>query len=240
MVAYQPPRNVSLMIGACHRADPLIKAAERLLDLASEHRSAHIKMGLEDDFDEELEELVEDLEKNIKDPHIRKNDTPLQMNEVAEIMANIKQWLVDFRTLAVIELSLDAPALRRACSPAPEINDSYPRDLLEELGLRLKAASDLRARLEDIGLTERVVAEGKRLYGQLQTAIGKSDLQTENLNRKLVSHYMKKARLHSILKRLVRSGQFAFRKKPEIREEYHLAELETPKAITAHTRLTPS
>ena len=227
------------MIGACHRAEPLIKAANRLLDLSSEHRSAHIKMGLEDDFDEELEELIEDLEKNLKDPHIRKNDTPLQMKEVAEIMANIKQWLSDFRTLAVIELSLDAPALRRACSPAPEINDSYPRDLLEELGLRLKAASDLRARLEDIGLTDRVISKGKRLFGQLQTAIGKSDLQTENLNRKLVSHYMKKARLHSILKRLVRSGQFAFRKDVEIREEYHLSELETPKAVSANTRLNP-
>ena len=73
-----------------------------------------------------------------------------------------------------------------------------------------------------------------------QTAIGKSDLQTENLNRKLVSHYMKKARLHAILKRLVRSGQFAFRKKPDVREEYHLAELETPRAVTAHTRLSPA
>jgi len=235
MVAYQPPQNVELMIGAGHRSVPLIKATERILDVAAENRAAHIKLGLEDDFDEEMEELVEDLEKNLKTPHIRKNDTPLQMTEVAEIMANVKQWLTEFRALAIIELSLDTPALRRAFSSAPEINDGYPRDLLEELDLRLKAATDLRARLEDIGLTERVISRGKRLAGQLRTAIGKSDLQPENLNRVLVSHYMKKAKLHALLKRVARTGQYAFRKDPDLAGEYHLAELETPKATTAQT-----
>ena len=225
------------MIGACHRSLPLIAAASRIVDLASEHRSAHIKLGLEKDFDEEIEELVEDLQKNLNTPHIKKNDTPLQMKEVAEIMANAKQWLSDFRCLAAIELSLDTPALRRASSSAPEINDAYPRDLLEELDLRLKAASDLRARLEDIGLTDRVISQGKRLAGQLRTSIGKSDLQPENLNRQLVSHYIKKARLHCLLKRVVRTGQYAFRKERDLAEDYHLAELETPKPTAAQPRL---
>ena len=62
MVAYQPPRNVLLMIGACHRSDPLIQATNRILDIASGNRKAHIKLGLEDDFDEEMEELVEDIQ----------------------------------------------------------------------------------------------------------------------------------------------------------------------------------
>jgi len=237
MVAYQPPRNVLLMIGACHRSDPLIKATNRIMDIAADNRKAHIKLGLDDDFEEEMEELVEDLEKNLRTPHVRKNDTPLQMKEVAEIMANVKQWLTDFRCLAVIELSLDTPALKRATSNAPEINDAYPRDLLEELEYRLNAAKDLRARLEDIGLTDRVISEGKRLASQLRTSIGKSDLQPENLNRQLVSHYMKKARLHSLLKRVVRTGAFAFRKDQDIAEEYHLAELETPKPTTGQSAL---
>lgn len=229
MVAYQPPKNVQLMIGACHRSTPLIKAAQRIADLAAEHRSVHIKLGLEEDFDEEMQELAEDLAKNIKNAHVRKNDTPLQMTQVAEIMANAKEWLSDFRALAIIELSLDTPSLRRAFSSAPEINDGYPRDLLDELELRLKAASDLRARLEDIGFTDRVIAHGKRLAGQLKTAIGKSDLQAENLNRPLVSHYMKKARLHALLKRVTRTGKYAFRKDRDVADEYHLNELETPK-----------
>lgn len=218
------------MVGASIRSKPLIAAAKRILDVATDDRTELCKLGLPDDFHEELDDLIVDLEGYLRDASIRKNDTSLQMAEVMETLVRIRAWLTELRMLASINLVLDAPSIRRVCSWVPEVADPYARDVLEELEIRISAANDLRARLEDVGLTERFLGRGKRLRGQLATAIGKEDLEPANLQLKMRRHYMKKGALAILLKRVVRAGQFAFRKDDEHAEEYHLNEVEPPEA----------
>ncbi len=218
------------MVGASIRSKPLIAAAKRILDVATDDRSELCKLGLPDDFHEELDDLIVDLEGYLRDAAIRKNDTSLQMAEVMETLVRIRAWLVDLRMLASINLVLDAPSIRRVCSWLPDVTDPYARDALEELDLRLSAANDLRARLEDVGLTERFLGRGKRLRTQLATAIGKTDIDPTNLQLRMRRHYMKKGAMAVLLKRIVRAGQYAFRKDPDHAEEYHLDEVEPPDA----------
>lgn len=224
------------MVGAAHRGAPLVNAAQRLMPLIRRDLEALVKLGAEDDIDEEIDELIEDLERNLRNASLRKNDTPLQMNEVAENMMAIRGWMVEFRQLAAIELSLDAPSLSSAFSSAPEIRDGYPRDLLAEAVRVVQTAADLRARLEDVGVDDKFVGRGRRLAHQLKTAIGKEDIDPKNLHMKLTRHYMKKGQLHALLKRVVRSGQYMHRRDPQRAAEYHLDEIEPPSATLPKRR----
>lgn len=226
MVAYKPPDRVTLMIGASHRAEPLVAAANRIAPILAKDFGSLGGLGVPENAREELAQLARDVDGMMKDPAVRKHDTPLQMSEAAETMARIRGWLVELRQLAALELSLDAPSLSRVSSPAPEIADGYPRDLLAELQLRVSAAADLKPRLEDVGLTQAFLGEGRKLAQQLSTAIGKQDVDPENLDFKTKRLYMKKAALHALLKRIVRAGQYAFRATPSRARLYHLDELE--------------
>ena len=230
MVAYNPPDTVLLMIGAVHRGPPLLAAGRRLVPLAKQDRAKLLPLGFESDFDEELDEMLYDLEKYLKDPGIRKNDTPLQMAETAEAMAEIRRWLVELREIAILDLSLDAPAVMAVFSPAPEVVDGYPRDALDELEKRIAAAKDMRPRLEDIGVDEKFVARGKRLAHQLRTAIGKQDLDAANLQLKNRRHYMKKASIYILAKRVARAGRYVFRRQPQRARLYHSREIDSPQS----------
>ena len=235
MVAYQPPDRVLLMIGATFRAVPLRQAGLRLLPLLARDLAGLARHDISETCEAEIRQLLSDVEQLIKDPTLKKHDTPLPMAEVQETMSRARVWLVELRQLGALNLALDAPSLARVSSSAPEIADGYARDLLTELDLRLSAARDLRPRLEDVGVSERFLGEGTKLSQQLRTAIGKIDLDGGNLGFKTRRLYMKKAALFMLIKRVARAGRYVYRGQPERLAEYHLDELEAPPAPPKRT-----
>lgn len=230
MVAYQPPDSVLIAIGAAFRADPLLAAEARLGPLLAEDAQALARFGFGEEEAATFRRAGRELRGMVKDTKLAKNDTPVQMEQVPETMAHIRGWLVTLRRIASINLALDAPALERLVSSAPELAESYPRDLLAELDRRLTAAADLKPRLEEVGLTSPFLGRGRKLGSQLRTAIGKEDIDPANLSLPLRRFYNRKARLLLLLKRGVRAGQLAFTLIEERRARYHLRELELPVA----------
>lgn len=226
MVAYQPPDQVVMMIGASFRAQNLIEAAGRASKLVRADLDALVPFGVTEALADELVADANDLFRQLQDVQVKKHDTPLQMAGLTELMANVREWLRQLRERAVLNLLLDRPALARVWSPMPEVADGYPRDVLRELEERVAAAKDLRPRLEDVGVDEKFVGAGRKLVQQLQTAIGKADLDGANIQFKLRRLYMKKGALYSKIKRVSAAGQLAFRTQPDARAPYEMREIE--------------
>lgn len=242
MVAYAPPDNVLIAIGAAFRSEPLTSAAERVLELARADLPRLAPFGASEEDLEGLRGHLDELAGIMGDKRAEKNDTPLQMNELAELMARVRGWLRTLRLIAAINLAADTPALMRVASPAPELLEGYPRDLLEELERRLSAASDLRPRAEEVGLDEAFVGRGRKLAAQLRTAIGREDIDGKNLTVIVRRLYTRKGQVYLRLKRLARAGQVAFTLVPRRAALYHLEEIEPilteapPKAVRPDPR----
>ncbi len=227
MVEYQPPDRVVVTVGASFRSEPLLAATERVAKLLEKDGPSLSKVGLPEDLSERLRRLGADVGGAVKDKALAKNDTPLQMGELAETMAKGRAWLVELREIAVLNLSLDMPALEAVASVAPELAEGYARDLLTELRRRLRAAGELKPRLDDAGLKDAFVKRGQRIVKQLETALGTEDLKPENLPFKVRRLYTRKGQLFLLLKRTVRAGQHVFRGDPRKAALYHLRELES-------------
>ena len=228
LVAYQPPDRVLIAIGAAFRAEPILAAEERLRPVLQEDAPALAPFGFGEEEARHLGRAAREVRGMLKDPTLAKKDTGVQMEQVSETMARIRAWLVTLRRIAAVNLTLDAPALERLASAAPEVADSYPRDLLAELDRRLTAAADLKPRLEEVGLTTSFLGRGRKLGRQLQTALGHEDLDPANLGLGLRRYYHRKARLVLLLKRAVRAGELAFTHLETQRARYHLREIEPP------------
>lgn len=226
MVAYQAPDGVTLMVGASFRASDLASAARRIAPLLQRDAREVLRFGLEPSFPSELLGDAEELERALLDPLLKKNDTPLQMSVLTELFAEIRGWLGELRDLAQINLVLDRPALVRAVSPLLVTADGYPRDVLRELEERVAAAKDLRPRLEDVGLDERFLGRGRKLLQQLHTAIGREDIQGDNLAFKVRRFYVRKGQLHTKLKRATAIARVQLRADPARVAAYHLVEIE--------------
>lgn len=175
----------------------------------------------------------------VHEPQLARNDTAVQMDRVPETMARIRAWLVTLRQIAAVNLALDTPALQRLASAAPELADSYPRDLLAELDRRSAAAADLKPRLEEVGLTACFLGRGRKLGRQLRTALGREDIDPANLSLPLRRYYHRKARLLLLLKRGVRAGHLAFACLASRRAQYHLREVEPPAVETLPGMVSP-
>lgn len=226
MVEYQPPDRVIVMVGASFRAEPLLAAAARIAALAAKDQGELERVGLPRDLADKLLRLKKEVESALGDKALAKNDTPLQMGELAETMARARAWLVELRELAVLNLSLDTPALEAVVSSAPEIADGYARDLLTELKRRVRASTELKPRLDDVGLDDAFVRRGQKLVKQLETALGAEDIKPENLPFKVRRLYTRKGQLFLLLKRTARAGRHLFRTEPRRFAAYHLDELE--------------
>jgi hypothetical protein len=226
VVAYKPPDGVVLMIGATFRGASLEACARRLAFPASRDIATLQKYGLEGESPKQLADGAHEIRSLAQDALVKKHDTPLQMADLQDVMARVRGWLVELREVALINLSHDEPSLDRVVSSAPEIADGYPRDLLRELELRLSAARDLKPRLVDAGLDDKMMTRGNKLAQQLRTAIGKEDVDPANLQFKLRRFYMRKGLLYLLAKRVTNAGRYAFRGDPARRNEYHLIELE--------------
>lgn len=227
MVEYQPPDRVVVMVGASFRADPLLAATDRVATLAERDQAQLARLGLPADLAEKLRRLRGEVASALKDKALAKNDTPLQMGELAATMAQARSWLVELRELAVLNLSLDTPALEAVVSAAPEVSDGYARDLLVELRRRVRAATELKPRLDDVGLDDAFIRRGQKLVKQLETALGAEDIKPENLPFKLRRLYTRKGQLFLLLQRTTRAGRHVFRAEPRRAAAYHLHELES-------------
>ncbi len=204
----------------------MLEAAARIHPLVEKDIEQLQPFGLHDEAPEDLDEYIRGVRRAYKGQLARKNDTPLQMAKVAETMAQIRSWMQTLQMISSINLALDTPALYRISSPAPQLNEGYARDLLKEFKQKLNAAADLLPRLSEVGLTNAFLSRGRQLNKQLSTAIGDKDLNAEDLQLQVRSHYMRKANLFMMLKRIVRAGQVAFISTPERAQQYHLDELE--------------
>ena len=240
MVAYEPPDPVVVAIGAAHRAEPLIAAATRTLALARDDRPHLARLGIADEVLDGLGAHVRELTSMLRDKRAAKNDTPPQMAEVAETMAYVRGWLRTLRLIASVNLAEDAPALTRVASSAPEIRAGYPRDLLEETKQRLIAAADLKPRLEDCGLTDAFLSRGRRLAGQLATAIGKKDIDPGSLTVIVRRFYVRKGQVFLRTKRIARAGQLAFMRHPARAKQYRIPELEPIKVEPIPNAVKPT
>lgn len=214
------------MIGATFRAEGLRSAALRMAALAQRDAAALSKFGVAANLAQQITTDAEEVRRMMTDPLLKKHDTPLQMAELQELMAKIRGYLVEVREIAAINLSHDAPSIERITSNAPEIADGYARDLLRELEARMSALRDLRPRLEDSGVDDKLVSRGSKLVLQLKTAIGKEDVDSANLQFKIRRFYMTKGALYQAVKRVARAGRCAFRGDAKKRDEYHLLEIE--------------
>lgn len=226
MVAYQPPDEVLIAVGATFKSGPLIEAASRVAAAAARDAAELARFGVGADFVDRLATQIRDVKKSISDPRAQKNDTPLQMAELADTMGRVRGWLRTLRMIASVNLTLDAPALERVSSIAPEMPEGYARDLLADARRKLNAAADLKPRLEEVGLTDAFLARGRKLASQLETAIGKTDLDGESLHLTVRRLYMRKAQLYLSTKRVVRAGQVAFISDAERAAPYHADEVE--------------
>lgn len=229
MVAYEPPDPIINAIGAAQHGDALAAAADRILPLAAEDAELLQRFGHDEEAQAKAERLTRDLKNLLKDPRSSKNENPVQMGELPELMAQIRAWLKTLREIAAVNLGEDAPALARLSSSAPEVPAGYPRDLLQELEIRLSSAGDLKPRLEEVGLSDRFLGRGRRLAAQLKTAIGAKDLDPKNLSLGARRYYLRKGQVYLALKRVAAIGRLAFCAQPERAAAYHLGELEPPR-----------
>lgn len=226
MVAYTPPDRIILTVGASFRSEPMLKAAERLRPIVISDAEALIAAGIDAKSIPELSAQITELKAIFNDPRSKKHDTPLSMHEVAELMARIRGWLRTLRAIALMNLSLDTPALGRISSSAPELVQGYARDMLAELELRIEAARDMKPRLEEVGLSDVFLGRGRTLARQLKTAIGAADVDPANLHFTVRRLYMRKGSTYMLLKRLVHTGQLAFLADARHAAVYHLEEIE--------------
>lgn len=226
MVAYVPPDRVVIMVGASFRTEPLLAAATRVLALARKDRAALLKIGIPPETLTELEDHIEQIKGTWADPRTKKNDTPLQMKEVAELMARARGWMRTLRAIASVNLFLDVPALARAASAETELNQGYVRDVLAELELRVEAARDMKPRVEDVGLTDAFLGRGRALVRQLRTAIGAVDIDAANLQFTSRRLYSLKGNLYLLMKRVCHAARLAFLEQPDRASLYHMDEIE--------------
>ncbi len=215
-----------LAVGASFKADPLLHASERVKKRAREDLDRLVPYGITSEEIDKLEQQVKEVKRTMGDPRAQKNDTPLQMAELADTMARARAWMKTLRMIAGINLTLDTPAIERISSVSPEIVEGYPRDLLAELRHKLNAAADLKPRLEEVGLTDAFLSRGRKIAGQIETAIGKADIDGDSLHLTVRRLYMRKAQLYLTLKRVTRAGQVAFISEPEKARAYQLDEVE--------------
>jgi hypothetical protein len=194
--------------------------------LAGEDLASLTQFGIVGEDLEKLEQQIREVKRTMADPRAQKNDTPLQMAELADTMARSRAWLRTLRMIASINLTLDTPALERISSLAPDMIEGYPRDLLAELKKKLNAAADLKPRLEEVGLSDAFLSRGRKLAAQVATAIGKVDIDGDSLHLTVRRLYMRKAQLYLSLKRLTRAGQVAFVSEPDRARGYHMDEIE--------------
>jgi hypothetical protein len=232
VVAFVPSDAVLVNIGAGIKIASVLAAGARLAPTFNQDKDALAPFGIAPDDLQQIEDQLKELKVMTTDPKIKKNDTPVQMAEVAELMARIRAWLWTLRLMGSVNLGGDTPALARIASSAPEVIEGYPRDLLHELERRIQAANDLRPRLEECGLTESFVGRGSRLLSQLKTAIGVSDVDPANLQLVVRRYYLRKAQAYLGMKRAVRAGQLAFMMIPDRAQRYHLDEVE-PRILEA-------
>jgi hypothetical protein len=226
VVAYQPPDDVMLAVGASFKADPLLIAAERVSKQAKKDVEALSAFGVTAEDLDKFEQHIREVKRTMADPRAQKNDTPLQMAELAEVMARARGWLRSLRMIAAINLTLDAPAIERISSLAPDVVEGYARDLLADLKRKINAAADLRPRLEEVGLTDAFMTRGRKLATQLDTAIGKADIDGDSLHLTVRRLYMRKAQLYLSLKRISRAGQVANLMEGDRGRVYRLDEIE--------------
>ena len=241
MVAYQPPDSVLITVGATFRVEPLVEAGRRLTPLVQEDEPRLAPFGVGEEEVVSLRRLLNELSGLARDKKMLKADNPVQMTEIPETLARIRGWLETLRLIASLNLALDTPALDRLASAAPELAEGYARDALAELERRLQAAADLKPRLEEVGLDDDFLGRGRRLARQLGTAIGKKDLDGENLAMPIRRFYHRKAQLYLLEKRVCRAGQVAFALAPRRAALYHLRELEPvlPEPATRAVRPRP-
>ena len=240
MVAYEPPDAVVVAIGAAHRAQPVIEGASRILRLAQQDHRHLVPLGITHEDLEALAAHVRELNNMLRDRRASKNDTPPQMAEVAETMAQLRGWLRTLRLVASLNLAEDAPALARLASTAPELRGGYPRDLLEEGRRRVTAAADLKPRLEDCGLTDAFLGRGRRLVAQLATAIGKKDIDPQSLTVIVRRFYIRKGQVFLRTKRIARAGELAFIRIAGRARQYRPLELEPVKIEPLPTSVKPA
>jgi hypothetical protein len=202
-----------------------------MASLADEDKQALGKFGIPADAGKTLRESAAEIGNMLRDRTLKKHDTPLQMAELAEVMARCRRWLEEMRDIAALNLSLDTPSLEHVFSGAPEVADGYPRDLLIELEGKLKSARDIKPRVEDVGINEKFLGIGSRLALQLRTAIGKEDLEAKNLSFLIRRLYLQKGALWLLTKRVCRAGKVAFRGTPARKALYHLVEIEPELAV---------
>lgn len=240
VVVYEPPDTVVVAIGAAHRAEPLIAAGRRIVDLARRDQPRLAALGISIEELDALNAHVRELNNMLRDKRAAKNDTPPQMAEVAETMVRLRAWLRTLRLVALMNLAEDHPALSRLASTAPELRAGYPRDLLEEVQRRLSAAADLKPRLEDCGLSDAFLGRGRRLGAQLATAIGKNDIDPGSLTVIVRRFYVRKGQVFLRAKRIGRAGELIFMRIPAHARQYRLAELEPTTVEALPVSVKPS
>jgi hypothetical protein len=226
LVAYAPPDRVILTVGASFRTEPLLKAGNRFVPLVHRDLKALVEVTISREIEQELAFEISDLTTLWKDPRAKKHDTPLPMNEVQELLARARAWMRTLRAIALVNLSLDSPALARVSSPEPELVQGYARDLVADLELRIEAARDVKPRLEEIGLTDAFLGRGRTLLRQLKTAIGAEDPDAANLHFTVRRLYVRKGTLYMMLKRVAHAGRLVHLEDPRRAGEYHLEEIE--------------
>src|SRR5688572_447400 len=109
-----------LAVGAAFKADPLLIASERIRKQAKKDLEHLTTFGVTAEDLDKFEQQIREVKRTMADPRAQKNDTPLQMAELAEIMARARGWLRSLRMIAAINLTLDTPAIERISSTAPE------------------------------------------------------------------------------------------------------------------------
>jgi hypothetical protein len=226
VAVYQPPDAVVVAIGSAYPGARLVEAGRRLVARARREHLALAPFGLDPEKIDLTEEQLDGLERMLGAPRAQKHDTSLQMKEATALMAETRGWLRSLRLLAGVNLAADTPALHRLASPEPELLEGYPRDLLAELEKRLAAAQDLAPRLADGGLDRAFLTRGRKLAGQLRTAVGPRDLRPEDLQLELRRLYVRKGTVFLELKRWTRMGQLAFVDAPSRAEGWDLREIE--------------
>lgn len=236
-MAYVPPQQVLTSIGASFRSHAVLGVALRLAKTVSKDLPALSVLGISDDDVDSLENGSRDLESMLQDKQTFRHDTPPQMTRVSELMAEVRAWMRALRRLSAIHLGADTPALMRVSSPSPELVEMVPRDLLDELRTRLKAAEDLKPRIEECGVNDSFLKRGRKLERVLATAIGPTDIDPKNLSMAVRRMYLRKGQLVLLSLRIVRAGRAVFVEQPDKRAPYRLDELD-PKVLDT-TYLAP-
>ena len=204
----------------------MLQSGHRLVAQARDSEPELCPYGLNTDRIDLLDEQLESLRRMLTSPRAQKHDTSLQMKSATLVMSQARGWLRTLRLIAGLNLAGDTPALHRLASPEPELLEGYPRDLVSELELRLKAANDLAPRLVDAGLNRKFLSAGRKLATQLRTAVGPRDLRPEDLELEVRRLYLRKGQIYLELKRWARLGQLVFMADPNRVQLWNLSEME--------------